>query len=184
MRALLIVFVMALFFNGCAISGIVSEQAILFNSTAPVANISESIFKPYDTINFTVEFICPGKCRSAMISPVIPLPPVVPLGFMGQRELYIKLVFPRDEEIPIKSMHIALNKGDLVQLYEATEFYQSNSEINGFCKILRLHIDCSELQGGEFRIEGFTYQGEMYPPKMMKLEFKSRQKIIWNYWGS
>ena len=55
---------------------------------------------------------------------------------------------------------------------QAILFYsKTQNKMGGFYKILLLHIDCSELHDGEFQIESFNYQGEIYPSVKTKLEF-------------
>lgn len=170
--------------SGCAISGSGTEESIAFSPAGTDLVEWVSVYKPYGDLAFTLKFLCPGKIYSAMISPVIPLPPVVPVGFVNRAESFLHLVFPESESSPIQAIRITLANGKALQLQSASVFgqpYKSESEV---LTTYQFKTDCSEFEGGEIQIDGFEFRGRLYPPAKAKLQFKSKIKVDGGYWRS
>lgn len=184
MRIVLSFLASSVVLGGCAISGTGTEESIAFSPAG--ADLVEwvSVYKPYEDLAFTIKFLCPGKVYSAMISPVIPLPPVVPVGFINRTESFVHVVFPESEPSPTQTTRITLANGKQLQFQSTSVFGQPYKSESGVLTTYQFKTDCSEFDGGEIQIEGFKSHGKLYPPVKAKLQFKSKLKVDGGYWRS
>jgi len=182
MRAAFVVLVSSVFVAGCAISGSGADESISFVPLDTPSAEAVGVFQPYPDLPLTFAFSCPGKVYSAMISPGVPLPPIVPVGFVNRAEAYVRISAPAADGIPLPSIHAALASGQDLRFQETFRFGRPYNAESGVITTLRFPLNCSEFAGAELNIDPFEYLGSSYPAAKVKLMFKSTLKVDGGYW--
>lgn len=184
MRATSAVLALSLLVGACAITGTESEQELLFSAADGPAEDGVQRWEPHEGLGFGVEFMCPGKAHSMMISPLIPLPPLIPAGFLNTRLTYLLLHQAAGESAPVASMHFALAGGRTIRLKEAEVFALNQASPAGLTTTLQFDMDCAEFDGAELHIEALEYPDKTLLPTKAKLQFRSRLKVSGGYMRS
>lgn len=178
-----LVSVLSLLLSGCAAmttSG--TEEAVLFSGKHASAEKAQVVLKPYDDLPLSIEFACPTRMATMMTSYVVPLPPVIPVGFVNKHVSYLRIRMPEGADHAIAQTRILTPQGTALPLSEAR---QSGPDVNkeGIREVTyALDKDCEALDGSVLEVGGFSYNNKAYPVSERRLQFASRIKASVAWW--
>ncbi|RCS56493.1 hypothetical protein [Parvibium lacunae] len=133
------------------------------------------IFTPHRSLPLTFQFMCSEKVTSFMMSPVLPLPPVIPGQFMNRRGSNLSIMLPSRDVKILNLVTLTARNGRVIRLSEMPTVEPKISETNGnFYMMLRLPFNCEEFKEGSIMIDQFDLNGTIYPPTRAILKFESK----------
>lgn len=169
---------LALLLSSCAVISESGTEEKLSFAGADEAR-QHAVLKPHDGMPLSIEFSCPTKIFSAMTSFYIPLPPVVPVGFVNKHVSYLRVRLPQDAEYVVPQIRITTYMGQPVALPQTPK---SRRDANGATELTyALNSDCEALDNGTLEIAGFSYKKRTYPASAARLQFDSRIKTVVSY---
>lgn len=158
-----------------------TEEAVLFSRNDAAATKPQVVLKPYGDLPLSIEFSCPTKIFSAMTSVYIPLPPVVPVGFVNKRVSYVRIKVAPDAEHAIARIRIVTRPGQSIPLPDAAQSRRISHEGGDVELTYALQNDCEEFDQGVLEIAGFEYRNRSYPAAAARLHFDARIKTVVSY---
>ena len=183
MRNFLLPLVYMISLSGCAVTEAITEEALLFSDFKEQQADSKMILEPFEDISLSLEFWCSGIIHSVMLSPLIPLPPIVPAGYMNMKESDLRVDLPVDADTLIDNIDIKNQQGDVIKLFDENDHHIiQNGKI--LHSIYLMRHDCKELEGGTVEIHGFIYKNVLYPTLKYYLQYKTKFKIHAGYLGA
>ena len=160
----LVILLLVLSLSGCAVSGLGQEQLIK----------SESVVEKHDLISAGISFQCEEIAVSMMLSPLIPLPPIIPTAWLSEDKVRIQINPPNKMGYLI-GLTVKSKNGELLADYEipAEDKVSLNLAFNKPCK----ELDKSKVT--------FTEQSKI-DGSIKSYEFtliyeKSKLKFYWGY---
>jgi hypothetical protein len=159
-----------------------TEEAVLFSGKQASAEKTQLVLKPYDDLPLSIEFACPTRLATMMTSYVVPLPPVIPVGFVNKHVSYLHIKMPEGAESAIARTRIVTPQGTAMPLSDAR---QSGRNLNkeGIQEVTyALDTDCEALDGSVLEVGGFSYKNKAYPVSETRLQFESRIKASVAWW--
>lgn len=172
--------VLALMLSACGViteSG--TEEAVLFSGNETVAAKPQPVLKPHEGLPLSIQFSCPTKIFSAMTSVYIPLPPVIPVGFVNKHVSYLHVRLPNDAEQSMPEIRVTTYLGQPVALPAAPQ--SRRSEGGSTELVYALPSDCEALDNGTLEVAGFSYGNRSYPAASSRLQFNARIKSAISY---
>lgn len=174
---------LSLLLTGCtAFTTSGTEEAILFSAKEAPAENAQVVLKPYNDLPLSLEFACPTKLATMMTSFVVPLPPVLPIGFMNDHVSYLRVRLPEGAENAIAQTRIVTPQGAAMPLSDARQSMRAVNNEGAVETTYALNKDCEALDGGVLEVAGFSYNNRNYPAAQARLHFDSRIKAGIGWW--
>jgi hypothetical protein len=150
--------------------------------------LSAEALDPYAGVPMHVKIGCDERVGSFMVSPLIPLPPVIPGGAIessDNRRVYVTVTI--EDGVQYKPLQVKLDyrvgiyKGFPVQLFdrdhEAMPFMESDSKRtpgnDGDIITVGFVGSCDDFDEGGLVIAPVTYENIQHPSVTMKLKYSS-----------
>lgn len=171
---------LALMLSACAViteSG--TEEKVSFAGNEAGAARQYAVLQPHAGVPLSIRFSCPTRIFSAMTSFYIPLPPVVPVGFVNKHVSYVHIRLPADAESVLPRIRITTYAGQQLALPVAPSsrrIAEDSMELT-----YALGKDCEALDNGILEIAGFSYRNRNYPAAAARLQFDSRIRTVVSY---
>ena len=146
----------------CAVTAVGKHNRLLANITAS-ENWNE---------NFHAEMKCPDEMVSMAISPIIPLPPIIPMGFLNEDISKILVRSPHGYRVTAKILNSDGQEGGFsiteVMMWTGNEYglaeYVSWAfDVNSICEKLDGHVLQIEVEGPEGKKSTARYKLEYLP---------------------
>lgn len=174
---------LSLLLTGCtAFTTSGTEEAILFSAKEAPAENAKVVLKPYDDLPLSLEFACPTKLATMMTSFVVPLPPVLPVGFMNDHVSYLRIRMPEGTENAIAQTRVITPQGTAMPLADARQSMRTVNKEGTVEATYALNKDCEALDGAVLEVAGFSYNNRNYPAAQARLQFDSRIKAGIGWW--
>ncbi|KZY72264.1 hypothetical protein A3738_03095 [Oleiphilus sp. HI0066] len=161
----------ALFLHGCAMTGLTRSESVTTSLTQNTSIL--------ESMNLSVEVGCNGnsaKTYSFMVSPLIPLPPIIPSFLSGPTNLFV--TFPPN--IEQARAYLSNSNGESQQI----DFIERRKEWNGDGSVLfyRVKESCGSLDGSILRVEFIDSEtGEEHDHHLRLKYDASDLKFEWGY---
>ncbi len=173
---------LSLLLSGCvAVTTSGTEEAVLFSGKEAPAESAQAVLRPYHDLPLSIEFACPARLATLMTSYVVPLPPVVPVGFVNEHVSYLRIRMPEGSENALAQTRLVTPQGTAMPLSDARQSRHAISNEGAVEVTYAVDKDCEALDGGVLEVAGFSYRNKDYPASAMRLQFDSRIKagIVW-----
>lgn len=175
--------------SGCAMTHSGFIESLSFVDTQDSSSEPAKELKPHKDLPMTLSFVCPIRKESLMISPVAPLPPVIPVGgAFSAGHATLKVTVPEGFEWASISFDIKPVEGALVMPPnnpKHIKFSNRNSAKKGAYSVSYiLAPPCKQLQNAVLEFKGFTHEGVEYPPFKAPLKFDSQYRFDVDYLGA
>ncbi len=168
--------------SGCVVSGFGIDEKIYFVGGG---NELSTEYKPYPELKLSAFFSCTGKVYSVMPSLVVPLPPIIPVGFMDDPKYHyfdLEIHIPINDEKFLDNFSLVKIDGSKVELNSGKKYLYPDSKDGGMWVNLKIPpLTCKDLDGAEMSIKNFEYEDKLYPQSLAKLEFESKTKVDFGY---
>lgn len=169
--------------TGCvAVTTSGTEEAVLFSDAKANVETAAAVLKPYKDLPLSVEFICPTRLTSLMTSYVVPLPPVLPVGFANKDVSYVRITMPDGAEDGIAKIRIIAPEGKALPLAGIPQFQRAVNNDSTVDVTYALNRECETLNGGVLEVAGLSYKNRSYPPSQTRLQFESRIRNTVEWW--
>lgn len=173
----------SLLLSGCvAMTTSGTEEAVLFNGKESPAEDAQAVLKPHNDLPVSIEFACPSKIATMMPSYVVPLPPVLPVGFAHKKVSYLRITMPEGMESTITQTRVVTPQGTVMPLSDALQSGRAVNNDGTVETTFALDKECGALDGGTLEVAGFSYQDKDYPPLQAQLQFDSRITAGIGWW--
>ncbi|HJV83064.1 hypothetical protein [Noviherbaspirillum sp.] len=174
---------LSLLLTGCtAMTTSGTEEAILFSGKQVPAEKAQVVLKPYADLPLSIEFSCPARLATMMTSYVVPLPPVIPVGFVNKHVSYLRISMPEGAEGAIAQTRIVTPQGTAIPLSDARQSGRSVNKEGLREATYALDKDCEALDGSVLQVGAFSYKNKAYPVSETRLQFESRIKASVAWW--
>ena len=141
-RAFLLITVLSLF-SGCALTKLYDENKIILQDEDSQIHIGQWA----SGTGIFVFIDCDESIYSIMVSPIIPLPPIIPVMGLGDSNTGIRVIAEKNKTLKVKNLHISnLDKKPSIRKINSFD-NQSNYTISYRCEELsgkKLHISITE----------------------------------------
>ena len=196
-RALAPVALSSVLLAGCVMSGVVKHQFLGMYpadqpSAAPVA-----VLDPYPGVPFRVQVNCDDKLSSFMLSPLLPLPPVIPAGIFesgDEHRVYVSVSEATGVSYEPLQAALALRKeiykpvpvqlldddGTPVQLM-GDEWRADAEGAGGGVMMLAFDANCGDLDKGSLVIAPVTYTTVHHPSVTLLLKYSYAKESDFGY---
>ena len=165
---------LSLLLSGCvAMTTSGTREAILFSGKEAPAESAQAVLKPHNDLPVSIEFACPSKVATMSPSYVVPLPPVLPVGFVNEKVSYLRIRMPEGMEDAIAQTRIVTPQGTAMPLADAKQSRRSVNNEGAVETTFALNKACEALDGGMLEVAGFSYKNKRYPPSQARLQFDS-----------
>lgn len=182
MRARLIS-ALSLLLPGCvAITTASTEEAVLFSNKQVPAENTQAKLQPYNDVPLSLEFVCPDKLATLSTFYVVPVPPVIPAGFVNEPVSYLRVRMPVGAESAIAQTRIVGAGGTALTLSDAQPSKRAASSEGTTELTYALDKDCASLNGGVLEVAGFSYKDKKYPASVARLQVASKTKAGVAWW--
>ncbi|HYD94940.1 MAG TPA: hypothetical protein VEC01_06415 [Noviherbaspirillum sp.] len=176
--------VLSLSLTGCvAFTTSGTEETVLFSPTleTPVEN-AQAVLKPHNDLPLAIEFACPNRLGTLMTSYVIPLPPVLPAGYVFEPVSYLRVRMPEGAEDILARTRILTQAGNAIPLSAARQFRRSAGSDGSVETTYALDKECAAFNGGVLEVAGFSYNNKSYPASQARLQFDSKITADVGWW--
>jgi hypothetical protein len=174
---------LSLLLSGCiATTTSGTEEAVLFSGKEAPAGSAQVVLSPYKDLPLSIEFACPTRIATLMTFYVIPLPPVVPVGFVNEHVSYLRIRMPEGTENAIAQMRIVTPQGTAMPLSDARQSMRAVNNKDTVEATYAVNKECEALDGGVLEVAGFSYKNKTYPASEARLQFESRIKASVAWW--
>lgn len=174
---------LSLVLSGCStVTGFGTEEAVLFSGTNASAENAQAVLRPHDNLPLSIAFACPTKLDTMMTSYIIPLPPVIPVGFINEQVSYLHIHMPESAENAVAKTRIITPQGTAMPLSDARQFRRAVNNEGSLEVTYALNKDCEALDGGTLQVAGMSYKNKTYPASEARLQFESRIKAGVSWW--
>jgi hypothetical protein len=162
----IVILLLALSLSGCAVSGLVQEQLI---KTEPV--VEEHL---YDLLSAGIAFQCEEVPVLMMLSPVIPLPPIIPTSWLSEDKVRIH-INPKNKTGYLIGLTVKSQNGELLAKYEIPP--EDKMSLN-----LAFPKPCKELDKSKVTItEQSKIDGSIKCYEYTLIYEKSKSEFKWGY---
>ncbi|HYD63822.1 MAG TPA: hypothetical protein VEC35_25940 [Noviherbaspirillum sp.] len=169
--------------SGCvAMTTSGTEESVLFNGKESSAENAQAVLKPYQDVPVSIEFKCPSKIATMTPSYVVPLPPVLPVGYAARKVSYVRIRMPESMESTMASTRVVTPQGTQMPLSDAQQSNRSSNGDGTVVTTFALDKECGALDGGLLEVAGFSYQNKDYPPAQVRLHVDSRITAGIGWW--
>ena len=182
MRAI-IVPALSFLLSGCvAMTTSGTEESVLFSEKEAPAENAQAVLKPHNDLPVSMEFKCPDKVATLSTSYVVPLPPVIPVGFVNEKVAYLRVRMPEDMESAMAQTRIVTRQGAAMPLSAARQASRSVNHKGTVETTYALDKECGALNGGVLEVAGFSYNNKSYPPSQASLRHDARITAGIGWW--
>jgi hypothetical protein len=175
---------MALLSGGCAVSGVGRDEQLLFEPDPPQAGASAStLSQPHAGLPLSVEMRCPGKVDAVSVSPLLPLPPVLPVGLLAnQSQTYVHLTLPATQTRAwLGALHLSLADGSRLEFAQARQRAQWPAGA-GMVKLeLVFDRNCRDLHRAALLLDAIEHEHQQFAPLQVLLRFETQRQADWGY---
>lgn len=182
--ALILALLMAWLLGGCAVSGTGRNEQLLFEpDPAPAGASASRLWQPHAGLPLSVEMRCPGKVDAVSVSPLLPLPPVLPVGLLAQqRQSYVHLTLPAGQARAwLGALHLSLADGSRLEFAQARQRAQWPAGA-GMVKLeLVFERDCQELHRAALLLDAIEHEQQRFAPLQVLLRFETQRQTDWGY---
>lgn len=158
-----------------------TREAVLFSREAPAEN-AQAVLKPHNDLPLSLEFACPDRLATMSTFFVVPLPPVVPVGFVNDHVSYLRVRMPAGMENAVAQTRVVTPQGTAMPLVDARQSMRAVNKEGSVDATYALNKDCEALDGGVLEVAGFSYNNRSYPAAQARLQFDSRIKGGIGWW--
>lgn len=174
---------LSLLLSGCvSFTTAGTEETIAFSGNGAAEKSNQAVLKPYNDLPLSIEFACPKKLATLSTFYVVPLPPVVPAGFINEKISYLHITMPQGTENAMAKARIHTPEGTALPLSDARQSLQAVSKDGTVETTYILNKECEALDGGSLEVAGLSYKDKSYPASTVRLEFDSRIKFGAGWW--
>jgi hypothetical protein len=169
--------------SGCvAMTTSGTEESVLFNGKESSAENAQAVLKPHQDVPVSIEFNCPSKVATMTPSYVVPLPPVLPVGYAARKVSYLRITMPEGMESTMANTRVITPQGTAIPLSGARQSSRSGNSDGTVETTFTLNKECGALDGGLLEVAGFSYQNKDYPPAQARLHVDSRITAGIGWW--
>lgn len=151
-----------------------TEEALLFSGKVASAENGQAVLKPHNELPLAIAFDCPSKLATMSTFYVVPLPPVIPVGFLNEKVSYLRVRTPEGMENAVARTRIITPQGAAMPLSDARESRRSASSDGTVETTYALNKACEAFDGGTVEVAGFSYKDKTYPASVARLQFDSK----------
>jgi hypothetical protein len=168
MKLLLFTLITVFFISGCAVSGVTQKQ--LISADKLLENTIVKVDLPINGVNFQ----CSENLISMMISPLIPLPPLIPMFWISEDQVRI-YVNPENIDSYLVEIKIEDDKSKVLGTYKIPS--KDNVSLNlGFAP------ECSQLHNSKITLTEKDKTTGMTKSTSYLLKYeKSKMEFGWAY---
>lgn len=178
-----VIYALSLLLSGCAsITTSGTEEALLFSGKEASAEKAQRVLKPYNDLPLSIEFACPDKIAALSTFYVIPLPPVVPVGFVNEPISYLRVRMPEGVENAMAHLQIVTAADTAIPLTHTQPARRALANDGSLEVTYTLNKNCEALNGGMLEVAGFSYRNKHYPASEARLHFESRIRTGVAWW--
>lgn len=159
-----------------------TEEAVLFSAEEASTENAQAVLKPHNDLPLSLEFACPDRLATMSTFYVVPLPPVVPVGFVNDHVSYLRVRMPEGTENAIAQTRVVTPQGMAMPLAGARHSMRTVNKEGTVEATYALNKDCEALDGGVLEIAGFSYNNRSYPAAQARLQFDSRITAGIGWW--
>ncbi|RZI40933.1 hypothetical protein EGT07_21800 [Herbaspirillum sp. HC18] len=138
--------------------------------------------QPYNDVPLLIEFACPDKLATLSTFYVVPVPPVIPAGFVNEPVSYLRIRMPAGTESAIAQTRIVGAQGTALKLSDTQPSKRAAAGEGTMELTYALDKDCAALNGGVLEVAGFSYKDKNYPASAARLQVESRTKAGVAWW--
>lgn len=150
-----------------------TEEALLFSRGDASPEHGQAVLKPHNDLPLSMTFECPSKLATMSTFYVVPLPPVVPVGFVNEKISYLRVTMPQGTENAIAQTRIVTSTGAAVPLSNARESRRAVNNEGALEATYTLDRSCEALDGAMVEVAGFSHGNKTYPAAQARLQFDS-----------
>ncbi|GAA5165694.1 hypothetical protein [Viridibacterium curvum] len=166
---------------GCALSVLQRQDSLKVALGERGTEPYVSVFKPHDPLTMSVAFGCDTRVVSAMVSLLVPLPPVIPGWLFNDKPgFFANVQLPVGAESLLEHMSVTTVYGDTYRFSDLKPDAPSVRREPGRVS-LRVDVSCLEFEHGVLVIDPFEYQGVRYPGSRVRLRTQSRYEFHFGY---
>lgn len=174
---------LSLLLSGCvAMTTSGTKEAVLFSDQEAPVPTAQAVLKPYNDLPVAIEFSCPPKTATMTPSYVVPLPPVLPVGFVNEKVSYLRIRMPDGMDNAIAQSRIITPQGIAIPLSDARQSARTGNNEGTVEMTYTLNKECGALDGGVLEVAGLSYKDKTYPPSHARLQFDSRITAGIGWW--
>lgn len=174
---------LSLLLSGCvSFTTAGTEETIAFSGNEAVEENNQAVLKPYNGLPLSMNFACPKKLATLSTFYVVPLPPVVPAGFVNEKVSYLHITMPQDTENDMAKLRILTPQGTAIPLSDMRQSMRAVGKDGTVETTYALNKECEALDGGVLELAGLSYHNKAYPASAVRLEFDSRIKFGAGWW--
>jgi len=170
--------------SGCvAMTTSGTRESVLFSEKEAPAEAAQAVLKPHNDLPVSMEFKCPDKVATLSTSYVVPLPPVIPVGFVNEKKgAQLRVRMPEDMESTMAQTRVVTRQGAAMPLSAARQASRTVNHAGTVETTYALDKECGALNGGVLEVAGFSYNNKAYPPSQARLQLDERITAGIGWW--